>query len=80
MFNNKIKLLHFFKSKNIIDTADLIAIRIEKSEEYYICKMRGGSLTNTFISEVEFRSILSLYKKPIVLSDDYIDLTEFLNN
>jgi len=71
-----IPFIQFFKTKRVIEIADLIVTKIESSEQYYIHKFRYSNYyrIGDIISKKEFEVILSKAKNPIVLSDIYIDL------
>jgi len=71
-----IPFINFFKTKRVIEIADLIVTKIETSEQYYIHKFRYSNdyKNGDIISKNEFEMILPKAKNPIVLSDIYIDL------
>lgn len=73
----KIKFMHIFRDKKVIDKADLIVTRIEGSGTYFIHKNRGerlGLKKNSIISQDNFNMLLCISIRPLVLSDTYIDL------
>lgn len=76
----KIPFLQFIRTQRVIEHADLIATKIESSESFFIHKYRytdeyGESYSNgDIISKNDFDMILPKAKRPIVLSDIYIDL------
>ena len=80
MYNQKTPFIHFFKTKRVIELADLVVTKIEASESYYVHKYRytneyGESYSKgDIIDKTEFNMILPRVKRPIVLSDIYIDL------
>jgi len=79
-YKDKVSFMSFFRTKRVIEMADLIVTKIESSELYYVHKYRyadeqGNSYTKgDIISKNEFNNILLQAKRPIVLSDIYIDL------
>jgi len=85
MYNKPIPFINFFKTKRVIELADLVTTEIEATEQYYVHKCRytneyGESYSNgDIISKTEFYMILPRAKRPIVLSDTYIDLGFNLN-
>jgi len=85
MYNKTTPFVHFFKTKRAIELADLVVTEIEETEKYYVHKYRytnecGESYSNgDIISKTEFNKILPKAKRPIVLSDIYIDLELNLN-
>ena len=80
MYNKTTPFKDFFKTKRVIELADLVVTKIEASEQYYIHKFRyineyGEAYVNgNIISKNDFEVILLKAKRPIVLSDIYIDL------
>jgi len=80
MYNKPTPFMNFFKTKRVIELADLVVTKIEATERYYIHKYRyaneyGESYSNgDIISKNDFEIILPKAKRPIVLSDIYIDL------
>ena len=80
MYNKPTPFMNFFKTKRVIELADLVVTKIEATERYYIHKYRyaneyGESYSNgDIISKNDFDMILPRAKRPIVLSDIYIDL------
>lgn len=80
MYNKPTLFINFFKTKRVIELADLVVTKIEETEKYYVHKYRyaneyGESYSNgDVISKTEFNIILPRAKRPIVLSDIYIDL------
>jgi len=80
MYKDKVSFMNFFRTRRIIEMADLIVTKIESSELYYVHKYRytdkqGNSYTKgDIINKNEFENILLQAKRPIVLSDVYIDL------
>ena len=79
MDRNKFRFITFFKTYRVVELADLVATKIERSESYYIHKSRPSSIhksyrPSTIITKQEFEELLSTAKCPIILSDEYIDL------
>ena len=80
MYKQTTPFKYFFKTKRVIELADLVVTKIEASEQYYVHKYRytneyGESYSNgDIISNTEFCMIFPRAKRPIVLSDIYIDL------
>jgi len=81
MYQDKIPFIYFFRTKRVIELADLIATKIERSELYYIHKDKGrpeeigqSYKSGMILDKENFEKILSQAKNPIILSDIYIDL------
>jgi len=80
MYNKQTPFMNFLKTKRVIELADLVATKIESSEQYYIHKYRYANeygesyLNGDIIDKTEFNMILPRAKRPIILSDIYIDL------
>jgi len=72
---DKIELSNFFKTKKAREIADLIAIKIEETNCYYIYKNRYGS-SRKFVDSIDFDGMLRQSKRPIILSDIYIIITD----
>jgi hypothetical protein len=63
-----------------VDMADFIAVKIEISNMYYVYKSRAiRFVTGTVIDEPLFFEMLYASSRPMVLSDNYIDLDKELN-
>jgi hypothetical protein len=70
---NKFTLDSLFKTRDVIEGADFIAVKMEKENKYYIYKSRYSD-SDGYFSEDAFKEILLISRMPIVLSDSYIDL------
>ena len=70
----KVKYSAFFKTKRVTEIADLIATKITSNNTYYIHKSRGYD-AHVIVDGVTFELMLKHSKMPIILSDDYIDLS-----
>ena len=74
MYNKPTPFMNFFKTKRVIELADLVVTKIEATERYYIHKYRYANEYGESYSKNDFEIILPKAKRPIVLSDIYIDL------
>lgn len=71
----KYDIKHIFTDKRALDYADLIAVRIEAMGNYYIHKARGTKYsTGDIISRDLLRIMLLQMNRPMILSDEYVDL------
>lgn len=79
----KTTILHLFRTHRVIEMADLIAVKIEGTDTYWIYKCRYSNCEctafNTIdqfdtISEGLFFKILNYCIRPIVLSSHYVDI------
>jgi len=65
----------FFKTEIVRQISDLVAVRIEESGEYVVYKSRNTNIARSeVINETEFMEALKDSKRPIVLSDIYINI------
>lgn len=71
---SKFNYEQFFKTKEVEYRADLIVTKIELTKQYYIHKDRYNFKPSDIINEEEFQKSFSQSKRPIILSDSYIEL------
>ena len=73
----KLEYSNIIKSRLVYEQADLIAIKLEHTNEYYIIKNRNSEYHKTKLNYKTFKEALMLSTKPIVMSDSYIDMSKF---
>ena len=60
----------------LVERFDLVVLRLENENEYYVLKCRRYHFNNVIITEHTFQKLLKEYDVTLVMSDDKISLDE----
>jgi len=71
----KVKFMDIFRTSGPKEIADFIAIRIEENETYCIKKCRSERFAvGAIVNKGTFLHLLSGSERPIILSNEYINI------